>query len=192
MSRKFAGPSADQKPAPSKETLQDKALLGEEVFLDCAKQYFIRYYPEAVKKTPDRFSKIALLYRTRIRTFRELFEQADFFFEEDISFDPKAVDKYLKDDSARKLLKEWRATLTSKGDFTNPAALEDLLRKSVEQLGVDARMLIHPTRVAISGRTVTPGLFETMAILGRETVLKRLSYVTDHFSDITLKEGTST
>ena len=71
------------------------------------------------------------------------------------------------------------------GDFSDPKNLESLLRKTAERLGVEAKILIHATRVALSGRSVTPGLFEVMAALGKELVLRRISYVIINHKNLT-------
>ena len=54
------------------------------------------------------------------------------------------------------------------------ADIEALLRQQAETMQLKAAALIHPTRLALSGRTNTPGLFEVMEILGRERCLQRL------------------
>ncbi|MBI4372237.1 MAG: glutamate--tRNA ligase [Candidatus Omnitrophica bacterium] len=132
------------------------------------------------------FDKIALLYKSRIRTFQEFLEQADFFFDDELKFDPLAVRKYLKE-STKGYLEAFKKKLEANGDFSNPAALEGLLRKTAEELQADGRELIHPVRVAISGRSVTPGLFEVMLLLGKEVVLKRIQYVIIHFEKLAVQ-----
>ena len=52
--------------------------------------------------------------------------------------------------------------------------LEDALRKLALELNVKAAVLIHPCRVALTGKTVGPPLFDVIQVLGRETTLKRL------------------
>jgi glutamyl-tRNA synthetase len=52
--------------------------------------------------------------------------------------------------------------------------LESVLRALAEARGVKAGVLIHVTRVAITGRTVSPGLFEVLELIGRDRVLQRL------------------
>ncbi len=131
-----------------------------------------------------RFNEIALLYKSRIRTFQEFSEQTGFFFADEIQFDPKAVQKYFKDEKTKQDLSEWQKVLDQEGDFSNWQALEALLRKAAEQLGINASALIHPTRVAISGRSVTPGLFEVMVLLGKERVLQRMEYAIIHFEKL--------
>lgn len=142
------------------------------------------FYTGTAFPNQKRFSEVALLYKTRIRTFQEFSEQAEFFFTDQVQFDPKAVQKYFKDEKTKQDLNEWKKTLDSEGDFSNSQTLEALLRKTAERLGRNAGALIHPTRVAISGRSVTPGLFEVMVLLGKERVLERIEYVIINFGTL--------
>ena len=59
-------------------------------------------------------------------------------------------------------------------DF-NVVTIEESFRKLVEELGIEAKVLIHPIRVALTGKTVGPGLFEVIYCLGKERTKKRLS-----------------
>ncbi len=158
--------------------------LDEDAFERFAEEYFSRYYAKAHQSAGHRFRSIAVLYKSRIRIFEELYELARFFFEDEIVFDSEAVKKYLSSDETCQNLRKWRQALETDGDFAKPAALEALLRTTAEHLKIEAKALIHPTRVAVSGRSVTPGLFEILSILGRETVLKRLEFVVEHFGNV--------
>jgi nondiscriminating glutamyl-tRNA synthetase len=64
------------------------------------------------------------------------------------------------------------------GPFDAPA-LEAALRHVAEERGVKAGVLIHATRIAMTGRMVSPGLFEMLALLGRDRVLTRLGALID-------------
>ena len=55
--------------------------------------------------------------------------------------------------------------------------LEQALRESAARGGVEAKVLIHPLRLALTGKGVSPGIFELMKLLGKETVLKRLDHL---------------
>ena len=136
-----------------------------------------------------RFSEIALLYKSRIQVFHEFSDQASYFFQDSIQFDPKAVSKHLSKDSTHRNLEAWFQVLTLEGKFGDSKSLEDLLRRTSQQLGVEAKELIHPTRVAISGRSVSPGLFEVMTLLGREVVLERVRYVIMNFQKLASSPG---
>jgi glutamyl-tRNA synthetase len=63
--------------------------------------------------------------------------------------------------------------LSALGDF-NVKAAEETFREVVAQLGIEAGVLVHPVRVALTGRAVGPGLFDTMAVLGKERTVRRL------------------
>ena len=56
-----------------------------------------------------------------------------------------------------------------------PAALESALRSVAEERGIKAGVLIHATRVAVTGQAVSPGLFEVLALVGRDRVVERLA-----------------
>jgi len=70
-----------------------------------------------------------------------------------------------------KLLSEKLSQLTS----FEAASAEKAFRDLVQELGIKASDLVHPVRVALTGRAVGPGLFETMAVLGKEKTVKRLT-----------------
>jgi len=132
---------------------------------------------EAMVNRTDRVRELALLFRDRIQTLGDLRSQASYFFEEDIELEPQAVSKYLSNQETRAHLEALLNVLEKEGDFSDPQGLERLLRSTAERLGIHARDLIHPTRVAVTGRSVSPGLFDVLVLLGKERVLKRIRYV---------------
>ena len=66
------------------------------------------------------------------------------------------------------------AKLESLADFS-AGGVEQACRALIKDLNISSGALIHPVRAAISGRTVTPGLFEVIAILGKEKTISRLN-----------------
>jgi len=117
--------------------------------------------------------KVLNLFRTRIKYIGQLKEQADFFFLDDIKIDPEVREKFLKREyipEAFKLLGEKLEKLES----FEAEEIEKTCRGLAKELNLKSGDLIHPVRVALTGRAVSPGLFETMAILGREKCIKRL------------------
>lgn len=152
-----------------------RKLSGDE-YVTRLSQFLIGH--ETVLNHPQ-FRSITLLYQDRIRTFQEFIDQSICFFSEPISFDSKAVEKYLTKKETFVHLELLEQELQA-ADFSNPQALEDLLRGTAQKLGLKAGDLIHPVRVAITGKQVSPGLFQVMSLLGKEIVLKRLRYVIIH------------
>ncbi len=124
-----------------------------------------------------------LLFKDRIKTFKEFVEQADYFFKKELSFDPQAVKKYWNDAGVKENLTKFYSELEPV-KFSDAASLEKKTREIASQLGLSAGALIHPLRVALTGRSVSPGLFDLMMALGKDLVFKRLEYAIKHFVDV--------
>lgn len=111
--------------------------------------------------------------RSRARTLVELADMASYFFRDDFVYDPKGVRKVFHAPGVVQLLREGRETLTRVEPFT-VANTEAAYRKLIERRGISGGALIHPTRLALTGRTVGPGLFDIIALLGKKRTLERL------------------
>ena len=114
------------------------------------------------------------LLKTRARTMPGLVDLARPFLVDELEFDPEAVAKYwLK---APDLVLEHLTVLRARleGSAWEPEVLEEVIRGYAEELSVGAGKIIHPLRVAVTGREVSPGIFDVLAFLGRGTVLSRL------------------
>ena len=94
------------------------------------------------------------------------------FLVEPQEFDDKAWNKVMGD-GAPERLRAVREALESLDDF-DPEAIEGVLRGVVERLAVKPKEVFQPIRVAISGTTVSPGIFESVAALGKEETLQRI------------------
>jgi len=127
--------------------------------------------PDAGRR--DYLTRVLLLEQERLRTLAEAPEVTDFFLREEPVYDEAAVNRWLRRPEARATLEFVRRKLEDLEDWT-VAAVEEAVRDAIEELGVKPGDVIHPTRVAATGRTVGPGLFETLEVLGRERVLTRL------------------
>jgi glutamyl-tRNA synthetase len=119
-----------------------------------------------------RLLKILSLIKVRSRTLVELASMAKPFLIEEVTYDEEAVKKYLTE-PARKNLSLMYERFQSISDFTT-SNLEQALRKLAEELKVKAAELVHPCRVALTGKSVGPPLFETIELVGKEWALKRL------------------
>ncbi|MGI9860280.1 glutamate--tRNA ligase [Moorella naiadis] len=111
--------------------------------------------------------------RDRVKTLAEVADAASYFFTEVTSYDEKGVRKYFVKPGVATLLEEAREELGALPEF-NARMAEEAYRNLAERKRLSTGQLFHPTRLAISGRTMGPGLFEIMELLGRETVLERL------------------
>ena len=121
-----------------------------------------------------RMRQIAPLIRERIKLLRDVLTAADFFFVKELPpYDPALLVPQKGDAAmAKKVLDKAREVL-AKTDFTHDA-LDQALRAAAQELGVKAGQMFTPIRVAVTGRTASPGLFETLAVVGRDTTLARI------------------
>jgi glutamyl-tRNA synthetase len=123
---------------------------------------------------PDRLATALELHRPRAKTLKELAEQVVPYFQELPGYDPAACAKFLKDPALPGLLETLRDRYTALPEFTKEA-LEAELRKLADERGVKAGVPIHPTRMALSGATGGPPLFDLIEVMGRETTERRLT-----------------
>lgn len=113
----------------------------------------------------------------RIKVAGDILDYADFFLPDDgLRYDEKAFDKRIrKPPEAAGLLERFRDKLAGAEPFDAPS-LETLLRDFVETEEIKMGQIIHAVRVAVTGKAVGFGLFETLAILGRERCLARIDH----------------
>jgi glutamyl-tRNA synthetase len=110
----------------------------------------------------------------RLRSLNEAPDMLRFFFEDPDAYRPEQLVPKGRDAAGTaKALSDAATTLGALNEWT-PEAIEPALRGLAERLGWSSRDLFMALRVAITGRTVTPPLIESISRLGKDTVLKRL------------------
>ena len=118
----------------------------------------------------------AEIAQEKLRTIEDFWPFAGFLFERR-EIDPAAWEKVMKDGAAENL-EQARAALAEVPDW-DKEAIEAALRGVVDARGVKPKEVFQPVRVAISGTTVSPGIFESLAVLGREETLVRIDAALD-------------
>jgi glutamyl-tRNA synthetase len=122
---------------------------------------------------PVEYVKAALdTCKEKIDLFAELPAFAGFYFTDDLQYDPEAAAKDFTTENKVRLqkLREAFAALPA----FDAASLEAALKKLAGELGVKAGVLVHPTRLAATGRTAGPSLYHLLEVLGKDRVLQRL------------------
>jgi len=111
----------------------------------------------------------------RIKTAGDILDYTDFFVPDNqLPYDAPAFEKRIrKPPEAAGLLRKFREQLASAEPF-DAVDLEKLMQEFVQSEGVSIGQMIHPLRVAVTGKTVGFGLFETLAILGKGRCLARI------------------
>jgi glutamyl-tRNA synthetase len=116
---------------------------------------------------------VTTLLRPRLRMPADIRELGQYFFRDPERWDEKGRAKHWSDPALAQRLAEYITALEARPDFT-AEALETDLRSRCDTWGISAAKMIHPLRLALTGRTASPGLFEVMEVLGRPVVVRRL------------------
>ncbi len=127
-----------------------------------------------VKNDEDRekFRKVVPLLKERARLLKDFVDLSEYFFKDVKSYDEKGVKKHFKEGVEERL--SLLVERLEKLDSFDEKSIENVVRALAEELGVSAAKIIHPTRLAVTGRTFGPGLFELMTVLGKDECIKRL------------------
>lgn len=121
----------------------------------------------------EKLKKVIDLYKIRIKTLTEFIQLTDYFFKDDYEIEEKGKKKYLDKNENKENIKIFIDKLKNLEDFSHEN-IEKICRNIIEERNLKAAGIIHPTRMAISGKTKGAGLFEIMELLGREKVLERM------------------
>ena len=117
-------------------------------------------------------AKVLDLYKVRAKTLSEFPAMIDCFFRDDFAFDEEGR-KHLENPESREYLRILADRLAGITDFSH-ATIEVVFREFAEERGIKPGPIIHPARMAVSGKTKGAGLFEMMEVLGRERVVARM------------------
>lgn len=118
------------------------------------------------------------LFKPRAKTLEELADSTAFFFSDKIEYDEEAVKSVLEKEGIAGKLKALIEKLSALASF-DLQNIENCVRNLAADLNIKAADLIHPIRVAVTGRKVGASLFETVALLGKEKTIERLKLALD-------------
>lgn len=133
-------------------------LVTEEWFNDAANEAY--------------FEKLVDVVRVRVKTLQEVADASAYFFKELEGYDEKGVSKHFKPENIA-ILEQCIAAIKA-DDVYDLTSTEAAYNKIAADNGLALGKVIHPTRLALTGRTVSPGMFDVMVLLGKEKTLARL------------------
>jgi glutamyl-tRNA synthetase len=128
--------------------------------------------PEELEGDRPRLVRIMALLRDRLNRITEIPAAAGYFYGGELDYDEDEFEKQFGKDFVRETFPELVQRLKALPEWTEEA-IEEAVRGLAAEREKGARHLIHPLRFAVTGRTVSAGLFETMHLLGRDRSLLR-------------------
>ena len=111
--------------------------------------------------------------KPRCRLIPEFAERGPFYFRDPGSYEEKGVKKYFSNEDAAVRLEMLADAYEELSVFDEPST-EEATRVTAEKIGINGATLIHLTRLAVTGLTYGPGLFEILALIGKETTVRRM------------------
>jgi glutamyl/glutaminyl-tRNA synthetase len=117
--------------------------------------------------------KVLAIVKEKIKLFKDVPEWTSYFFTEDYEFDPASAEKVFGKPEAATRLSALGQEFT-RIDNWNAETLESTLKNLAQTLGGKTGDLVHPARVAVSGRSVGPSLYHMLEVMGKERVLARM------------------
>jgi glutamyl-tRNA synthetase len=126
----------------------------------------------------EKVKEVVATLKPRSKTLLDMAEGACFYFQEEITYEKKADDKFLKPDILR-LLEDLHDRLEKATEF-DQENLEKIFEALLADNEIKLKKVAQPVRVALTGKTASPGIFEVMEILGRKKVLERLAKAIAH------------
>jgi glutamyl-tRNA synthetase len=118
--------------------------------------------------------RVLTLVAPRVRRLPDFVEQARPFLVPVVEYDPEAVRKHLTSADLDDHVEALKAAMETNADPFDELTVERILRNVADARGIKAAMLIHAARIAATGKAVSPGIFEVLALLGKTLTLARL------------------
>jgi glutamyl-tRNA synthetase len=155
------------------EHLKSEKLTSSEQYAGHTLPFLQARAPEGLgEPTALRVQSAVPMIRERATTFVQAADMLDPFFREPPVLDEKAAVKFFVSDAAPRL-RGFAAALAAASPWTE-ASLEASVDAWLVEAGIEMKAVGQPVRVALTGRTASPGLYQVLVVLGRETSLARL------------------
>ena len=144
---------------------------------------------ECVNVAQESLVPVIPLVRERLKTLNDAPEMTQYFFQKHIQYELGAlIQKGMDVEGTLQALQRATEVLTLLKDF-DASTIEEALRAAAEELGLSGRQFFGALRVAVTGRTAAPPLFETMEVLGRERCLERIEGAVGKLAAETQSQG---
>ncbi len=125
--------------------------------------------------------KVLEIVKEKIKLFKDVPDWIGYFFTEEFPFEPGAVEKTLNRPGAFDRLRQLRDKYAGMEDWS-ATGLERALKQLGAEIGCETGELVHPARVAVSGRSIGPSLYHMLEVMGKPRVLERMNRVLQKFA----------
>jgi len=150
-------------------------MIAPEKLLQHFKKYLQVNNSPILNQADDQMLTAILKACAGARNLADIVQKVAFLFTNQITFDQKAVEKVLKKDGISHLLTQIRDNLTQLDPFNEDSIME-MIQKMCEKDNLQMGKIAQPIRVAITGTTISPGIAESLVLLGKEKTIQRIDH----------------
>ncbi len=118
-------------------------------------------------------TKVVKVFHDRLVLIKDIVPLSTYFFKDEFEYDPKGVEKYFKPENSKAILAALKERLGRTEPFTKEN-IEPVFKQLAAEMAVKLGVIIHPCRLALTGRTETPPMYDVVEVLGKDKTLKRL------------------
>ena len=116
---------------------------------------------------------VVTMVKPRMKLLTDFISFGGYFYRDPVVYDPAAVKKYWREFEVMERLGRLRLSMIDCEDYSMEG-IETAVRALAERLDISAAKIIHPTRLALTGFGISPGLFDVMHLLGKDNIICRL------------------
>ena len=134
-----------------------------------------------ISKGPN-LEKVVVTLKERAKTVLEMADFAEFYYRDEVIYDEKAAEKFLTPETSSVLESLIAKLQPISDDGFKHDGIEKAFKDITEEKGLKLKEIAQPVRVALTGSTISPGIFEVIEVLGRGETVKRLQRAIDSVS----------
>jgi glutamyl-tRNA synthetase len=128
----------------------------------------------------EKQEELVALFKSRLTTLKEFSEKASYFFSDTLEYDDKGVNKFIIGEDNKQIVTDLYAII-DKAESCDEKSLEKPFKDLMEKYEVGFIKIAQPLRVALTGGTQSPGIFEMLVFLGKEESLRRIKMTMSKF-----------
>jgi glutamyl-tRNA synthetase len=118
--------------------------------------------------------KVVLAFHDRLVLIPDIVPLSKYFFVDDFEYDPKGIEKYFKPANSKRILTTLKEKLAKVKSFTKEN-IEPIFKGLAKEMNVKLGVIIHPCRLALTGRIQSPPMYDVVEILGKKKAKERLA-----------------
>lgn len=138
---------------------------------------------DTASKSPEWLLRMTEICQEKISTLNDIVRHTDFFFSEPTEYEEKAVKKRWRKEGVLERMIAIMGALDGATDWTH-GALHDAIAALAEEAGTGFGQFVHPMRLALTGKSVGPGLFELTELLGKEVCEARMAKAIEYIKNL--------